>query len=83
MLAQRYSDDIKLERMLAFEELEKTIQTKINDEDLTDELLLLINNAIEEVSDESNKEFRGMKFLNKIRNAFKKHNYDWSMFEEA
>lgn len=83
MLAQRYSDDIKLERMLAFEELEKTIQTKINDEDLTDELLLLIDNAMEEVSDESNKEFRSMKFLNKIRNAFKKHNYDWSMFEEA
>ena len=67
ILAQRYSDDTRLARMLVLEDMQKIVEEAEINEQLKIELIQLFDDFMSEIEKKSTEEFKSNKFLYKLK----------------
>ena len=67
LLSGEYEDEIKLDRLSVLEEMEELIKESTNNQELKQELIFAIEDAQNQIFDESSEEFKNGKFVYKIK----------------
>ncbi|MBR6297807.1 MAG: hypothetical protein IKR34_01035, partial [Candidatus Gastranaerophilales bacterium] len=80
-LAQRYSDDTQLARMLILEDMQKIVKEAEIDEQLKTELLQLFDDFMSEIGEKSTEEFKSNKFLYKLKRILTVNNSEPDLYE--
>ena len=70
MLSDEYEDEIKIDRLSVLEEMENLIKESGQNEETKNELYDILENATNEILDQTTEEFQNRKFIYKIKRVF-------------